>query len=186
MSPMTSGKPDATDILDFWWMAGPPRWFARSDAFDEEIRDRFGALVAAAREGELDDWAEAPHGALALLLLLDQFPRNIYRGDPLAFASDARARTIAGKAVEAGFDRVFPKQARPFFYLPFEHAEEMAAQERSVDLFRRHGEQEAYLYALIHLDVIRRFGRFPHRNAVLGRVSSDAEKAFLADGGFSA
>lgn len=182
----TSGKPDATDILDFWWTAGPPKWFARDDAFDAEIRDRFGDLVAAARDGELDGWSGTPHGALALLLLLDQFPRNIHRGDPLAFASDARARSIAAKALEAGFDRAFPKQGRAFFYLPFEHSEEMADQERSVDLFRRHGDQEGYLYALIHLDVIRRFGRFPHRNAVLGRASSEAEEAFLADGGFSA
>lgn len=182
----SSGKPDAFDILDFWWMAGPQAWFVRNEAFDAEIRARFAGLVEEAREGALDAWADSPHGALALLLLLDQFPRNLYRGDALAFASDDRARRIAEGALASGFDRAFPKAARPFFYLPFEHSEEMSDQERSVDLFRRHGDEQAYLYALIHLDVIRRFGRFPHRNAALGRETTSAEAAYLADGGFSA
>ncbi|WP_067338301.1 DUF924 family protein [Stappia indica] len=182
----SSGKPDAIDILDFWWTAGPAKWFARDDAFDAEIREKFAPLVEQAREGALDGWAQSSHGALALLLLLDQFPRNLFRGDALAFASDERARRIARAAVDAGFDRAFPREARPFFYLPFEHSEDMSDQERSVDLFRRHGDEQTYLYALIHLDVIRRFGRFPHRNPVLGRETTAAEATYLDDGGFSA
>lgn len=183
---MTQDKPDALDILDFWWAAGPARWFARDEAFDTAIRDRFQGATETAATGALDVWAETPHGSLALLLLLDQFPRNLYRGDARAFAADAHARRIAGHALELGHDRAFPREARVFFYLPFEHSESLADQERSVDLFRRHGEREAYFYALVHLDVIRRFGRFPHRNAALGRTTSPAEAAFLADGGFSA
>lgn len=182
----SSGKPETIEILDFWWTAGPAKWFVRDDGFDAKIRETFAPLVEQAREGALDDWAQTPHGALALLILLDQFPRNLFRGDALAFASDERARRVARAAVDAGFDRTFPKEARPFFYLPFEHSEDMSDQERSVDLFRRHGDQEAYLYALIHLDVIRRFGRFPHRNSALGRETTAAEAAYLEDGGFSA
>lgn len=183
---MTRDKIDAFEILDFWWKAGPAKWFASDAGFDEEIRTRFEPAVTAAMLGALDDWAGTPHGALALLLLLDQFPRNLYRGDAKAFSGDERALEIAGRALEAGFDRAFPKAARTFFYLPFEHAEDMAAQERSVDLFRRLGDDTTYLYALVHLDVIRRFGRFPHRNTALGRETTEAESAYLADGGFSA
>ncbi|MBA5778636.1 DUF924 domain-containing protein [Stappia sp. F7233] len=183
---MTEPVPSPFDILDFWWQAGPSKWFARSDAFDCEICGRFGATVDAAIGGDFEDWRHTPHGALALLLLLDQFTRNIHRGQARAFAGDRRALDIARSAVEQEFDRAFPKEARTFFYLPFEHAEDMAAQERSVDLFRRNSVEKEYLYALIHLDVIRRFGRFPHRNAVLGRETTEAEAAYLADGGFSA
>ncbi|WP_417771590.1 DUF924 family protein [Stappia sp.] len=181
---MTMDKPTPFDVLDFWWTAGPQKWFARSDAFDAEIRERFEAASVAAGRGDLDDWATTPHGALALIILLDQFPRNLYRNDARAFASDQRALKTAERALEQGFDKAFPTQARTFFYLPFEHAEDIAAQERSVDLFRRLANQETYFYALLHLDVIRRFGRFPHRNPVLGRETSPAEAAYLADGGF--
>jgi uncharacterized protein (DUF924 family) len=183
---MTPDKIDPFEILDFWWKAGPEKWFASNADFDEEIRARFEPAVTAAGLGALDDWSGTPHGALALLLLLDQFPRNLYRGDAKAFSGDARAVEVAERALDAGFDRAFPKMARTFFYLPFEHAEDMDAQERSVDLFRRLGDDTTYLYALVHLDVIRRFGRFPHRNAALGRETTEAESAYLADGGFSA
>lgn len=183
---MTKAGASPFDVLDFWWRAGPSKWFAKDNAFDREIRERFGGAVEAAMAGKLDSWADGPHSALALLILLDQFPRNIHRGSPLAFCGDEKARTVAAQAVEAGFDRAFPKDARTFFYLPFEHAEDMAAQERSVDLFRQNGTEKEYLYALIHMDVIRRFGRFPHRNAVLGRETTAAEATFLAEGGFSA
>ncbi|ADZ68680.1 DUF924 family protein [Polymorphum gilvum] len=182
--PDTSCNP--LDILDFWWTAGPQSWFKRDPHFDAIIRDRFSGCMEAALSGRLDAWADTPHGALALLLLLDQFPRNVFRDDARAFAGDARAQAIAAKAVDAGFDRAFPKDGRTFFYLPFEHAEDMAQQERAVDLFRRLGDQTYYHYALVHMDVIRRFGRFPHRNAVLGRASTAAEKAYLDDGGFGA
>ncbi len=177
---------DATEVLAFWWQAGPQRWFTRDEAFDEVCRSRLGKLHARAAAGELDHWAGAPHSMLALILLLDQVSRNIYRDRPEAFAQDAKALKLAESAVDKGFDRAYPLPARGFFYMPFEHAEDMAAQERSVDLFRMTGDQEFTYFALVHLDVIRRFGRFPHRNAVLGRQTSAAEQAYLDSGGFSA
>jgi len=183
---MTTDKSTALDILDFWWQAGPAKWFASDAGFDAEIETRFGALVARALDGDFADWETSPHGALALLLLLDQFPRNLFRGTARAFAGDDRALRLAQASLEAGFDRAFPHEARTFFYLPFEHAEDMDAQQTSVDLFRRLGNQEAYFYALVHLDVIRRFARFPHRNAALGRETTPEERAYLEDGGFSA
>lgn len=176
----------AFDVLDFWWTSGGEKWFAGGESFDQDCRSRFLATIEAAQKGELDDWAETPHGALALLIVLDQLTRNVFRGEPRAFAADARALALAEAALAKGFDRAFPKEARFFFYLPFEHAEDMAAQERCVDLCRSLGVQEYYHYALIHMDVIRRFGRFPHRNPILGRDTTPAEAAYLADGGFSA
>ncbi|AXS38871.1 DUF924 family protein [Breoghania sp. L-A4] len=178
--------PDPLDILDFWWRAGPAKWFARSDEFDADLRARFLDSHERAAAGDLDGWAETPHGMLALILHLDQLPRNLFREDSRAFAMDARALDLAALSLERGFHRAFPSVARAFFFLPFEHAEDMAAQERSVDLFRQNGEQETYFYALVHMDVIRRFGRFPHRNKVLGRTTTAAEQAFLDSGGFGA
>jgi len=174
------------DVLDFWWQAGSGRWFARNDDFDRSIRDRFLDTIEAAQRGDLDTWADTPHGALALILLLDQFTRNVFRNDRRAFEADARALSLARASVSRGYDKAFPREVRAFFYLPFEHAEDMEAQQESVDLFRKTGDREFHLYALIHLDVIRRFGRFPHRNAVLGRDTTPEEQAFLDDGGFSA
>ena len=136
--------------------------------------------------GRLDHWADTADGALALLILLDQMTRNIYRGTPEAFSADAKAVSIAEAALERGFDRAFPKDVRVFFYLPFEHSEDMSHQERCVDLCRRLGNTDFYHYALIHMDVIRRFGRFPHRNKILKRASTPEEIAYLDDGGFSA
>ena len=183
---MAHSLSSAIDVLDFWWDAGPSKWFAKNDKFDLQCTTRFEHLIEAGRKGELDHWAETPAGMLALIIVLDQFSRNVFRGSAEAFQSDAKALELAKQAIAKGFDKAFPKDARSFFYLPFEHAEDMAAQETSVDLFRVLGNQEAYLYALIHLDVIRRFGRFPHRNKVLGRASTLAEEDFLANGGFSA
>ncbi len=183
---MTDFQISPPDVLDFWWQAGSEKWFAGGETFDAACRDRFLPAIEAARSGDLVDWTETADGSLALLLLLDQMPRNVYRGSPDAFAADAMAVTVAEKAIERGFDRAFPKEVRFFFYLPFEHSEDMAQQERAIDLMRPLGDQQLYLYALIHMDVIRRFGRFPHRNEVLGRDTTDAEKAFLEDGGFSA
>jgi len=174
------------DVLDFWWQAGAEKWFARDDKFDKRCKERFLPAIEAAASGDLDSWSETADGALALLLLLDQLPRNVYRGTPEAFKADGKAVQIAEKVLERGFDRAFPKDVRGFFYLPFEHSEDMAHQERSVDLCRLLGDMELYHYALIHMDVIRRFGRFPHRNAVLGRPSTPAEVAYLESGGFSA
>jgi len=175
----------AIEVLEFWWKAGPERWFARSDDFDGQIAERFAALHATAAAGRLDAWKATPSGALALILLLDQFSRNLFRDDARAFAKDGMARAIAERAIARGFDRAFPVPARNFFHLPFMHAEDMAMQERSVDYFRSVCERNGEYFALVHLDVIRRFGRFPHRNEALGRTSSAAEAAFLAAGGFS-
>ncbi len=183
---MTDQPITSLDVLDFWWNAGPAKWFAKDDKFDKLCRDRFLAAIEDAAEGKLDGWADTADGALALLILLDQFPRNVFRGSPKAFRADPKAVEVAEKALDRGFDRAFPKEARGFFYLPFEHAEDMAHQERSVDLCRVLGDTELYHYALIHLDVIRRFGRFPHRNAVLDRQSTPEEIAYLESGGFSA
>jgi len=174
------------DVLDFWWNAGAEKWFAGGEAFDREIRERFGDAWRAASEGALDDWAETADGALALIVVLDQFSRNLHRDDPAAFSQDGKGVALAEAAIAKGFDRAYPPAARVFFYLPFMHSEAMADQERSVDLFRRLGDRENYFYALVHMDAIRRFGRFPHRNAVLGRKTTEAEAAYLASGGFSA
>ncbi|MBD1546838.1 DUF924 family protein [Roseibium aggregatum] len=174
------------DVLDFWWQAGASKWFARDDNFDRKIRERFLTTIEAGQRGELDAWADTAHGALALILLLDQFTRNIFRNDRRAFEADALALSIAKESVARGYDKAFPKDVRAFFYFPFEHAEDMDAQQEGVDLFRKTDDRDFYLYALIHLDVIRRFGRFPHRNAVLGRETTPEEQAFLDDGGFSA
>lgn len=183
---MSSADHDPIDVLSFWWKAGPDKWFEANDEFDETIRSQFGALYEEAFAGSLDDWAKTPHGALALILVLDQFPRNMFRKTPEAFQSDPKALSIAAMAVESDFHLAFPTPARDFFFLPFEHAEDMDAQEKSVDLFRTYCEERVYHYALIHMDVIRRFGRFPHRNEVLGRQSTDKELAYLEQGGFSA
>jgi len=174
------------DVLDFWWSAGAAKWFAKDDKFDKRCRERFLAAIEAGARGDLDHWLETADGALALVLLLDQMTRNVYRGTPAVFSADSKAVDIAEKALEKGFDRAFPKDGRAFFYLPFEHSENMSDQARAVELFRLLGDQEYYHYALVHMDVIRRFGRFPHRNAVLGRDSTPEEIAYLESGGFSA
>lgn len=176
---------DPITVLDFWWRAGPAKWFAKNDDFDAAIRDQFGKAVEEALAGAYDAWTKSPHGSLALLVLLDQFPRNIYRNDPRAFASDAKAREVADAALRQGFDKAFPMDCRRFFYLPFEHSEDMADQQRSIDLFMQTDDERGLLYAYKHIDAIRRFGRFPHRNAVLGRQSTAEEVAFLQMGGFS-
>jgi uncharacterized protein (DUF924 family) len=177
------------DVIGFWREAGPAKWFARNAAFDEAIRLRFGPVHHAAARGEHDAWTQSPEGALALLLLLDQFPRNLYRGSAHAFATDPKARTIARAAIEAGFDRQVEPQLRPFFYLPFEHSEDLADQEFGCDLCRRHleetGDAETLKWAELHKDIIARFGRFPHRNACFGRETTAEEQAFLDDGGFA-
>jgi uncharacterized protein (DUF924 family) len=174
----------ASTVLKFWWEAGPAAWFTADPAFDARVREALGALHEQAAAGALDGWAETPHGALALLILLDQVPRNIHRGTAGAFATDAKARAVAHAALAAGHPDAFPPLARTFFYLPFEHSEDMADQSLSVDLFRALGDRETYFYALLHMDAIRRFGRFPHRNAILGRQSTPEEEVYLATGGF--
>lgn len=183
------------DILGFWFGGDrttfQPRWFQRDDAFDAEIRSRFGALLAPAGAGELDHWATTPHGALALCILLDQFPRNLHRGTPAAFALDPKARAIARQAVlQDRLDLALTTTERCFLYLPFEHSEVMADQDLSVALFEGLRDDPVHVapggsidYAWRHRAVIVRFGRFPHRNAALGRTDTPAEAAFLATPG---
>lgn len=173
------------DVLDFWFKETPARARFRVDpALDEAIRARFGDAIVAAREGKLDDWMATGQGALALLILLDQFPRNVYRGHADAFASGAKAREVANAAITKGFDVEMPKEPRVFFYLPFEHSENLDDQERSVVLMRERiaddpSPESNYTYATMHRDVIRRFGRFPGRNEALRRESTPEEREFL-------
>jgi uncharacterized protein (DUF924 family) len=178
------------DILEFWRAAGPRRWFAKDDAFDAAIRLKFEPTHHAAARGEYDRWREAQDGALALVILLDQFPRNLYRGSGHAFATDPLARHIAAEAVERGHDRAAGvADLRSFFYLPFEHSESLADQDRSVALCEamtaETGREGFLKWAIGHRDVIARFGRFPHRNHALGRVTTAQEQAFLDEGGFA-
>lgn len=172
------------DVLAFWRDAGQDKWFAKSDGFDQEIEGRFAGLYREAAAGRHDDWAGTPEGALALILLFDQFSRNLFRGSAETYAQDAKAREIARRAIEAGFDKVEPAM-RQFFYLPFMHSEAIADLDRCVMLAHALGDAETLKFARHHRDIVRRFGRFPHRNRILGRESSAAEQAFLDGGGFS-
>jgi uncharacterized protein (DUF924 family) len=175
---------EAVAVVDFWREAGPDRWFAKDPAFDRTFCDRFLVLHDAATRGQLSSWAHTPTGSLALLLLLDQFPRNSFRGTRRMYATDPLARDIAAGAIEAGHDQAVEAPVRLFFYLPFGHSEDLADQEKSVALTRRLG--EPYLaHALGHHDIVHRFGRFPHRNPILGRTMTAEEQRFLDEGGFS-
>ena len=173
------------DVVGFWAEAGPDRWFTKDDAFDAEIRRRFLATHEAAAAGKLAAWETSAEGALALLLLLDQFPRNMFRNNARTFATDSQARAIAAAALLRGFDAQVPPNLRAFFYLPFEHSEDMADQERGLALYSAAGDDDGLKWAKLHADIIRRFGRFPHRNAVLGRTTTAEEQAFLDGGGFA-
>jgi uncharacterized protein (DUF924 family) len=172
--------PTAADVTAFWRAAGPSKWFRKDADLDREITARFLAIHEAAAAGGLSDWEAAPEGALAL----DQFPRNMFRDSARAFATDPLARAVAERAIARGFDARVADAERVFFYLPFEHSENLADQERSLALWRQTGNGAIDKYAQIHADIIRRFGRFPHRNAVLGRATTPEEQAFLDGGGF--
>ena len=180
----TVTSPDS--VLAFWQEAGPERWFKVDPVFDALIREHFLATHEAAANGQLASWEETAKGALALVIALDQFPRNLFRGTARAFATDARAREVAGRAIKRGFEREFQPPLRNFFYLPSMHSEDLADQERSLAYMRAIGDENGIKYAEIHRDVIRRFGRFPHRNEALGRGSTPEETAFLEAGGFRA
>jgi uncharacterized protein (DUF924 family) len=173
------------DIIGFWRGAGPEKWFKKVTAFDEAIRLKFEPTHHRAARGEYDAWAQSADGALALLILLDQFPRNLYRHSGHAFATDPKARTIARAAAEQGFDREVDPIFRNFFYLPFEHSEDIADQDYGLALVAEAGVEDDLKWAGIHRDIIARFGRFPHRNAALGRTTTPAEQEFLDEGGFS-
>jgi len=172
------------DILGFWTNAGPKQWYAKNDRFDAAIRLKFEPVHHKAAQGKYDGWAQTAEGTLALLILLDQFPRNLYRNSGHAFATDPKARAIARAAIEAGFDRQVEPDLRNFFYLPFEHSEDLADQDYALALCAEAGVEDDVKWAGIHRDIILRFGRFPHRNAALGRKTTAEEQEFLDDGGF--
>lgn len=184
---MSARVPTPEAVLSFWQAAGREKWFGGGPAFDEEVRDALLPAHEAAAASALDGWQGTAPGALARIILLDQVPRNVFRGTPRAFATDAMALAAAEKAVDRDFDRdpSIPDALRSFFYLPFMHAEDRAAQARGVDLYRALGEEEGLAFALVHKEIIDRFGRFPHRNPILGRQMSADEQAYLDGGGFS-
>ncbi|MBH63754.1 MAG: hypothetical protein CL569_15160 [Alphaproteobacteria bacterium] len=187
---------ECTDILEFWF--GDPNaqefgehreaWFQKDEVFDAEIRTRFGKDVAKASAGSYDSWEATPGGTLALIVMLDQFPRNIFRGLPKAFAADAKARSIARRAIDRGIDRDFVTVQRLFTYLPFEHSENLADQRKCVALYSEilpdfdvEFREKAHFSVYRHCEIIERFGRFPHRNEAIGRESSAEELEFLKE-----
>jgi uncharacterized protein (DUF924 family) len=175
-------------VLDFWFgEAGPERWFVKDPAFDALVGERLGKAHDDAVAGAYDEWTETADGALALCILLDQVPRNLFRDSARGFASDAAALAVARDAVARGLDQApgMTDRARLFLYTPFMHSEDLADQEQCVSLFAKSGSEGNHGFAVRHRDIIARFGRFPHRNAVLGRESSEAELAFLREPGSS-
>jgi uncharacterized protein (DUF924 family) len=172
------------DAVAFWLDAGPDKWFSKDPALDAEIRARFLKTYEAATAGRLETWESSPDGALALLIVLDQFPRNMFRGDARTFAADPQARQIADRALERGFDQVVDPRGRQFFYLPFMHSETLDDLERCVALYRAAGDDYGLKFAQEHADIVLRFGRFPHRNVPLGRKTTAEEQAYLDAGGF--
>ena len=182
---MTAEIATPQQIVAFWREAGPDRWFNKDTVFDDEIRRGYFATYEAAAGGKLREWESSAEGALALLILLDQYPRNMFRGDKRAFATDELARAVTAGALVKGFDSQVDKDMRAFFYLPFEHSEDLADQERGIALYKAAGDEDGLKWANIHYDIIRKFGRFPHRNAVLGRATTPEERAFLDGGGFA-
>jgi uncharacterized protein (DUF924 family) len=183
------------EVLGFWFgREGEPgygefreAWFRKDPDFDREVRDRFEELYEAAAAGELDGWRDEARSCLALVIVLDQFPRNMFRGDPRSYAADRKAQETAEYAVDRALDRELPEFQRMFLYMPFMHSENLEHQRRSVELFRALGgdEADASDYAVRHMEIVERFGRFPHRNEVLGRQTTSEEAEFLTQPGSS-
>ena len=172
------------EILAFWRAAGRERWYEPDDTFDADVRSRFLELWRKAASGELSSWETTDEGALALVIILDQFPRNMFRGDSRTYSSDALAREVASRAIARGADTRVEPVLLEFLYLPFMHSEHLADQLRCVELFRNTDQADNLKYAEDHADIVRRFGRFPHRNPILGRATTPEEQAFLDSGGF--
>jgi uncharacterized protein (DUF924 family) len=174
------------EVLDFWFSEqAKAHWFQASPAFDQTIRKRFGELFARAATGEFESWESSPEGSLALCILLDQMPRNMFRGEASAYLADDRALPVAERAIRAGFDQRLPADHKQFLYLPFMHSEVLANQMRALALCEAAKLREPARHAAGHLQIIRRFGRFPHRNAILGRPSTPEELDFLEESGQS-
>jgi uncharacterized protein (DUF924 family) len=173
------------DILAFWREAGSDRWYKKDGAFDDEVRRLYFGLWQDASAGKLSSWEASDDGALALVIVLDQFPRNMFRGDISTYASDPLAREVAGRAIDRGVDGRIDPALLEFLYMPFMHSEQFSDHERCVALFEKSGNANNLKYALDHADIVRRFGRFPHRNQMLGRETTPEEQAFLDGGGFS-
>jgi uncharacterized protein (DUF924 family) len=173
------------EILAFWREAGEARWYTRDAEFDTLVRTRFMGLWERAASGGLSSWEASDTGALALVIVLDQFPRNMFRDDARTYSSDALALDVANRAIARGADRRIDPELLEFLYMPFMHSEHLADQLRCVELFRHAGRPDNLKYAEDHADIIHRFGRFPHRNRILGRVTTPEEQAFLDQGGFS-
>lgn len=182
---MNDYAPDPQTIVDYWRSIGPDGWFEKDDAVDATIRQRFGDLHELGLDGELDEWAEEPNGALALVILLDQFSRNLHRDDPAMYAADGKALEIARRAIERGDQFRVGEDLNQFLAMPFMHSEALADHDVCVALMDEIGSEENRKFARHHRDIIVRFGRFPHRNALLGRQSTPEETEFLAKGGFS-
>jgi uncharacterized protein (DUF924 family) len=180
--------PDSTiatpeTVLSFWREAGHDKWFEKDGAFDATIRENFLPTYEAAAAGKLSSWEATADGALALCIVLDQFPRNLFRGDARTYAADPLARQVANRALKRGYDQDVPDELRGFFFLPFSHSEDSGDQDRAVELYRE-AESADLKYAEQHRDIVRRFGRFPHRNAILGRATTAEEQKYLDEGGF--
>ena len=171
------------DVVSFWREAGPDRWFSKDPAFDQACRERFMLTYEAAARGDLNEWELTPEGSLAVVLLLDQFPRNMFRGSKATYRTDSAAVMAADRAVEKGYDRKVDPELRRFFYLPFMHSEDLAHQERSVALNETLEDGSAE-WARHHRDIVARFGRFPHRNTILGRETTPEEEKFLKESDF--
>lgn len=173
------------EILKFWQEAGPSKWWRKDPGFDDEIRLRFGKLHTMATKGDLDQWREEPGSCLALVILLDQFSRNLFRGDARTFAQDEYGLEVAKYAVAKGFDISGNDKIYGFFHLPYMHSEELADQNTCVELIQSRGDKNALKSAIEHRGIIEKFGRFPHRNPVLGRDTTRDEQKFLDEGGFA-
>jgi uncharacterized protein (DUF924 family) len=176
---------EPAEILAFWREAGSDRWYSRDDGFDADLRRRYLGLWQRAVGGELSSWEATDDGALALTIVLDQFPRNMFRGDIRAYSSDAPAREVASRAIARGADKRIKAELLEFLYMPLMHSEHLADQDSCVELFRKTSNADNLKYAENHAGIIRRFGRFPHRNRLFGRATTPEEQAFLDSGGFS-
>lgn len=168
------------DIIDFWFREIDPKiWFNSTAEFDGQLKSRFEQVYTAAIHNELNDWEKSPQGSVALVIVLDQFPLNMYRGQPESFAGENKSREVARRAVENGFDQELPDEQKAFLYLPFMHSENLEDQDLSVTLFEKAGLEYNLRYARHHREIVKQYGRFPHRNKILGRESTQAEIAYL-------